>query len=562
MAHLSLLSTSIPNLTASPIYIKLLSTRSRKSTRQLLSPSSDSTWLPYQQYSRLSNNKSNSTTKRSEAVSAYSTEKNIKSPNQQESEVENEAAMRSGDKFKWYDQWCPVMPVCDLDIRKPHGKMVMGLNVVVWWDRTKSEWKVFDDLCPHRLAPLSEGRIDQSGRLQCVYHGWCFDASGRCKLIPQAPPDGPPVESFTKACVAVYPSTVQNGIVWFWPNSDPEFKDVLQKKRPPFFPELDDPSYSHLISNRDINYGYEFLIENLMDPAHVPYAHYGILKAAPPDLSVDKEGGKPLNMGVKHLDINGFSTKLDWGGTSRFFAPFVYYVYPNPSPYNGNGPLSSVVVADEDSSPAEPSQRRAILIFLCVPISPGKSRLIWSFPRNFEVWMDQIIPRWVFHLKENLILDSDLYLLHLEERKIKELGPINWHKVCYVPTKADSLVAAFRRWFNEYSEGQVDWGSKFNGGALPPTPPREELLDRYWTHVVNCSSCNAAYKGLNVAELALQVMAFGLIGVVGLTKQGMMTTVQRSGVFLMAILCFATSKWLSVFIYKNFRYHDYNHVVE
>ena len=80
--------------------------------------------------------------------------------------------------------------------------------------------------------------------------------------------------------------------------------------------------------------------------------------------------------------------------------------------------------------------------------------------------------------------------------------------------------------------------------------------------MVNCSSCNAAYKGLNVAELALQVMAFGLIGVVGLTKQGMMTTVQRSGVFLMAILCFATSKWLSVFIYKNFRYHDYYHTVE
>ncbi|MFS8019090.1 putative pheophorbide a oxygenase [Helianthus anomalus] len=50
-------------------------------------------------------------------------------------------------------------------------------------------------MCPHRLAPLSQGRIDQWGRLQCVYHGWCFSGSGECKLIPQAPSDGPPVNN-------------------------------------------------------------------------------------------------------------------------------------------------------------------------------------------------------------------------------------------------------------------------------------------------------------------------------------------------------------------------------
>lgn len=97
------------------------------------------------------------------------------------------------EKFDWFSQWYPVMPVCDLDKRVPHAKRVIGFDVVVWWDRNESSWKVFDDACPHRLAPLSEGRIDQWGRLQCVYHGWCFNGSGDCKFIPQAPPDGPPV---------------------------------------------------------------------------------------------------------------------------------------------------------------------------------------------------------------------------------------------------------------------------------------------------------------------------------------------------------------------------------
>ncbi|KAE8653476.1 hypothetical protein Csa_007178 [Cucumis sativus] len=185
------------------------------------------------------------------------------------------------EKFDWFAEWYPVMPVCDLDKKVPIGKKVLGLDLVVWWDRNENAWKVFDDSCPHRLAPLSEGRIDQWGRLQCVYHGWCFNGSGDCKFIPQAPPDGPPVHSSKKACVAIYPTTVQNGILWFWPNSDPKFKDIILEKEPPFIPELDDPSYVKLEGNRDMAYGYEILIENLMDPAHVPYAHYKIIPAPP-----------------------------------------------------------------------------------------------------------------------------------------------------------------------------------------------------------------------------------------------------------------------------------------
>lgn len=97
------------------------------------------------------------------------------------------------DKFDWYSHWYPLAPVSDLDKRVPHAKTVLGIDVVLWWDRSEEKWKVFEDKCPHRLAPLSQGRIDNLGRLQCVYHGWCFDGNGNCKLIPQAPRDGPEV---------------------------------------------------------------------------------------------------------------------------------------------------------------------------------------------------------------------------------------------------------------------------------------------------------------------------------------------------------------------------------
>ncbi|CAI0557923.1 unnamed protein product [Linum tenue] len=343
-------------------------------------------------------------------------------------EIEEEVAVGE-EKFDWYAQWYPVMPLCDLDKRVPHAKKVLGIDVVVWWDRNENAWKVFDDMCPHRLAPLSEGRIDQSGRLQCVYHGWCFDGSGNCKLIPQAPLDGPPVKS----------------------------------------------------------------------------------------------------LALKKLDMDGFYGKLDMG-IGQFTAPCIFSLRTNPTP-----------------SPS--TQRRMALVFICIPVSPGYSRLIWAFPRNFGVWLDKIIPRWMFHVPQNLILDSDLYLLHLEERKIKEFGPTNWQKACFVPTKSDALVVGFRRWFNKYAGGEVDWRGKYSGD-LPPTPPREQLLDR---------SCSKAHKSLNALETILQVVAVGLVCVVAATMQGAMSTAARTGLAILATACFAASRLLAHFVHKNFRYHDYNH---
>lgn len=84
---------------------------------------------------------------------------------------------------------------------------------------------------------------------------------------------------------------------------------------------------------------------------------------------------------------------------------------------------------------------------------------------------------------------------------------------------------------------------------------------RYWTHVVNCQSCNNAYKGLNALEVLLQVVSIASIAIVAATKNGTMTAIQRNALVCAAVLCFAASRWLSHFIYKTFHYHDYNHAL-
>ncbi|KAK9062564.1 hypothetical protein SSX86_019751 [Deinandra increscens subsp. villosa] len=442
-------------------------------------------------------------------------------PLEEEENDELTERLDEDEKFDWFANWYALMPVCDLDKRAPLGKKVMGLDVVVWWDRNENTWKVFDDRCPHRLAPLSEGRIDQRGRLQCVYHGWCFSGSGDCKLIPQAPLDGPPVHSFPRACVAVYPSTVQNGIVWFWPNTDPKHKDILAKKKPPYVPELDDPSFSFQMFNRDIPYGYE----------------------------VDREGGSPLDVNLHDLDNNGFTTIQQ---------PDRIWNFVSPCLFQGIITIGTNPENTQENLAQKPAQKD-ILIFFCIPVSPGNSRLISAFPRNFRLWIDRFVSRWMHHIMQNLVIDSDFYLLRVEEEKLMEAGPSNWQKVCFVPTKADTNVVVFRKWLKKYAGGQVDWGStKFNG-YLPPSLPREQLLDRYWSHVVNCSSCNGAYKGLNALKLSLEVFSVASVVIMAATKSGMMSVAARNTLAGFAVLCFVGSKLLSHFIYKNFHFHDYNH---
>ncbi|KAK9062563.1 hypothetical protein SSX86_019750 [Deinandra increscens subsp. villosa] len=123
----------------------------------------------------------------------------------------------------------------------------------------------------------------------------------------------------------------------------------------------------------------------------------------------------------------------------------------------------------------------------------------------------------------------------------------------------DTNVVAFRKWLKKYAGGQVDWGStKFNG-SLPPSLPREQLLDRYRSHVVNCSSCNGAYKSLNALQLSLHVYSVALIAIMAVTKSGMISVAASNTLAGFAILCFVGSKLLSHFIYKNFHFHDYNH---
>lgn len=171
------------------------------------------------------------------------------------------------DTFQWIQQWYPIAVAEFLNPSRPHAVQLLGNDLVLW--------RCFADACPHRLAPLLEGRVEADGTLLCAYHAWRFNAAGQCVRIPQA------LDAETeathcanpKSCAIAYPTQEQQGLVWVWAESGAQAAVESQERSPRLVPELEESTdrVVKLFWNlRDLPYGWDFFMENVSDPAHVP----------------------------------------------------------------------------------------------------------------------------------------------------------------------------------------------------------------------------------------------------------------------------------------------------
>lgn len=77
--------------------------------------------------------------------------------------------------------WFPIAWTHEIE-HFPIARNLLGKPVVLYRSQA-GQVHAFDDRCPHRHAPLSEGKLVE-GHLQCPYHGWSFDEAGKCVRIP------------------------------------------------------------------------------------------------------------------------------------------------------------------------------------------------------------------------------------------------------------------------------------------------------------------------------------------------------------------------------------------
>ena len=166
--------------------------------------------------------------------------------------------------------WQPVALVDEFDPRldarmaqRPLKPVrLLGQYFVLFKDE-QGRWGLLDRDCPHRNADLAFARHEGDG-VRCPFHGWKFDATGRCLETPGEPEGSRLCERVQQGA---YPVMERSGVLFAW---------LGQAGEQPPFPDFDcfaAPS-SHTFAYKGMwqcNWLQAFEVG--LDPAHTSFLH-------------------------------------------------------------------------------------------------------------------------------------------------------------------------------------------------------------------------------------------------------------------------------------------------
>ena len=385
--------------------------------------------------------------------------------------------------FDWKEAWYPVHYVEDLDKSTLTKFTLLGQDLVIWWDRQAECWRTFVDQCPHRLAPLSSGRLASDGLLECPYHGWAFRGNGTCDRIPQQV-TGSTAHDSKRACVASLPTVERQGLLFVYSG---QAENAPKVKIPIVEPIEESPNeWICLNTFRDLPYDALTLMENVLDASHVSFTHHRSVG--------NRENAAPVELEILESGFQGF--KGTWA----------------EGPRKGKlGQQNTIFIAPAMMWHDLTSKQfgRTLTVVYATPIRKGECRLFARFPFKFSSKLPSLFikltPRWYSHIGQNSVLEDDQIFLHYQERYLEAKGgSSNFAKAFYLPTRADSFVSALHKWLNEYE------ADLFPGEPLPPPLPTEALLDRYHSHTLKCASCRKALANIKRLRLGIAIVG-GLI---------------------------------------------------
>ncbi|MFT5539205.1 MAG: 5,5'-dehydrodivanillate O-demethylase [Alphaproteobacteria bacterium] len=165
-----------------------------------------------------------------------------------------------GNMLRYY--WWPIAFTDEVQA-KPFPVKLLGEDLIMFRDGN-GKVGLLERACTHRSASLALGRVEGDG-IRCCYHGWKFDATGRCLEMP-AEPDGTPLKDEVRQ--KAYHTEEVAGLIFAYMGPEPV----------PLFAKIDLLFREDM--NREVYAKNDFCnwlqrAENGHDPAHL-----GILHAA------------------------------------------------------------------------------------------------------------------------------------------------------------------------------------------------------------------------------------------------------------------------------------------
>ena len=319
--------------------------------------------------------------------------------------------------------WHPVALSTDLT-DKPVAAQLLGEAVVLWRDAqgTPHAWA---DKCPHRGAKLSLGRIEVdakgASRLECAYHGWQFDGTGHCALVPALPDFVPPPAH----CAKAFRAHEAYGLVWVQ-------LDAAQTQLPAFAADADTQLRKIACGPYDVATSAPRVVENFLDMAHFGFVHEGLLGARDTTAQADYAVERTTH-GIRATGCRA------WQPQSHVHASQgsdVSYTYEVVSPYCAQlakVPDGSVMV---DGKAVQ--WRESIALWVC-PVSPEASRVWFTMAvADFETAAVEL------QNFQNTIFMQDKPIL---ESQTPACLPLNLRAELH--TTADKASAAYRRYLQD-----------------------------------------------------------------------------------------------------------------
>lgn len=365
--------------------------------------------------------------------------------------------------FNWQKCWYPVSFVEDLPKNKPLEFSLYGESLVIFRNQEK-ELVCLKNICPHRAAKLSDGEI-VDGKLECPYHGWQFGKEGKCLHIPQLP-EGEGIQDHMY--VKYYSVLEIQGMIWIWAGDT----ETADKQLIPTIPQLELSDFVSEDKVYDFPCEQSFLIENILDPAHVNIIHS--------KTQAKKKDAQPLEMKVLETSERGFkgkwrwtkNTKIDWVLTD-FIAPnlvFHYFTLNEKLGWN----LGLAVYS--------------------IPLGDNKTRVFVRIFRNFFTIFSKLTPRWYNHLKGCAISEEDIKVLMGQQKQIEQEQ--KYLKELYNPLKtSDIFVVEYRNWLDMFGTSLPIYRGMSNSRTLK----YDDIIDlrsinRFEQHTSICNSCSNAHK--------------------------------------------------------------------
>lgn len=202
---------------------------------------------------------------------------------------------------------------------------LLGEDLVAFRD-TKGQVGVVAENCPHRGSSLYLGRNEAEG-IRCAYHGWKFDASGRCVDMPSEPAES---NFKNKVRLQAYPTRERNGIVWVY---------MGPREVPPVLPDhpantcTEKPNIHSFKYVRECNWVQA--LEGDIDTIHVAFLHSRLDRRLDDETYPTTmarratEAGRPGHIELLDTDWGAmYAARYDLGDgrdvvrTSQFLMPF------------------------------------------------------------------------------------------------------------------------------------------------------------------------------------------------------------------------------------------------